>query len=195
MRIIVTGTPGTGKTTIARKLADKLNLVYINLNEELIRRGVCKYNPDIASYEITNVEQAERILDELMASYRDAVFDTLLIELVNPDLVDWVIVLRLDPYELFNRLKRERKWSGRKLCENVLAEILDYFLIKAVENVGNDKIVEIDTTGKSPEDVVQEIIQHVHSRTPQCGIVDWLGKVDPEFLIQLDLCREGKVKL
>ncbi|HDH07219.1 MAG TPA: AAA family ATPase, partial [Thermoproteales archaeon] len=33
MKILVTGTPGVGKTTIARRLAQLLKLEYINVNE------------------------------------------------------------------------------------------------------------------------------------------------------------------
>ncbi len=195
MRLVVTGTPGTGKTTIAQRLAEALRLKYVNLNEELIKRGVCRYNPDIASYEIVDIEKAESIIDNIIISHENAVFDTLIIELVNPNLIDWVIVLRLNPYYLFDRLKRERKWRGKKLCENVLAEILDYFLIEAIGSVGKGKVIEIDTTGKSIDEVLHEIIYCINTKKSQCGIVDWLSLVDPEFLIKLDLCRDGKLDL
>ena len=33
MKLIISGTPGTGKTTIAKKLAKKLNLRYIDVNK------------------------------------------------------------------------------------------------------------------------------------------------------------------
>ena len=31
--VVVTGTPGTGKTTIAKKLANKLNFYYVDVNQ------------------------------------------------------------------------------------------------------------------------------------------------------------------
>ncbi len=199
LRLVITGTPGVGKTTIAKELAARLGLEYVNLNEELIRRGVCKYNPELSTYEITDVDKAVQILDTVVESYARAVFDTLLVELLNPDLIDLVIVLRLDPRVLYRRLRNERGWVGQKLCENVLAEILDYFLIKSVENFGEDNVLEIDTTGKSIEDVINEILNFLEGRNNEkreekrVGIVSWLDKVDPSFLVCLDMCREGLV--
>ncbi len=197
LRIVVTGTPGVGKTTIAKELAARLGLEYVNLNEELIKSGVCRYNSELATYEITNIDEAVNILDSIVESHSRAVFDTLLVELLNPDLVDLVVVLRLDPLELYRRLRSRRGWTGRKLCENVLAEILDYFLIRAVENFGEDSVLEIDTTGRTIEDVVNEIVRFLevkdNRRERRVGIVSWLEKVSPDFLVCLDMCREGLV--
>ncbi len=195
MRLVVTGTPGTGKTTIASRLAEMLNLRYVNLNRELVKSGACRYNPEIFSYEVIDVEHAEKLVREILLENDNSVFDTLLVELIDPSLIDWVIVLRLNPYILYRRLREERGWRGRKLCENVLAEILDYSLVKAIESVGEDKVIEVDTTGKSVEEVIREILEKMSSCSPSHGVVDWLSVVDPEFLLKLDLCREGEDEL
>ena len=193
MKIIITGTPGTGKTSVAKRLSEKLGYEYVNLNDILIRSGVCVYNPELETHEISNIDKAIEIIDDV-TSRDNIVIDTLVVSLINPEYIDKVVVLRLDPYILLERLK-SRGWRGRKLCENVMAEILDYFLIECVENFGNDKIIEIDTTNRDVENIVDEIIQMLNKNCSRVGVVSWLSKIDPDFLLRLDMCREGVVDI
>ncbi len=191
MRILITGTPGTGKTCIGLELSRRLNYEYINLNEILVRSGVCKYNPDIDTHEIADTDRAIEIIDSVL-SRDDIVVDTLVISLIKPEDIDKVVVLRLNPKILLERL-RLRGWRGRKLCENVLAEILDYFLVESINIFGEDKVIEIDTSNKSINEVVNEIIKLLSSSRPRLGAVSWLSSVDSDFLVKLDMCREGLI--
>ena len=194
MRVIVTGTPGTGKTTVGKRLSEILNYVYVNLNEELIRRGACTYNPILDTYEVMDREIAERIADEVIEISRNLVIDTIALSVIDPDKVDLVIVLRLHPLELFKRLKYTKMWKGTKLCSNVMAEVLDYFLIEAVDCFGEEKVAEVDTTGKSVEKVVDECLSIIYGKKERRrGIVSWLSLLDPDVVARLDMCARGEV--
>ncbi|NPB00820.1 MAG: AAA family ATPase [Crenarchaeota archaeon] len=193
MRIIITGTPGTGKTTVSKIIARELNHDYVNLNEELVKRGVCRYNEKLDTHEIVNREEAEKIADEVL-DRSNIIVDTIALSIIDPDKVDIVVVLRLHPLELFRRLRCDKQWRGMKLCSNVMAEVLDYFLIEAIECFGETKIAEIDTTGKSVEEVVRECLDVIHGkRDRRIGIVSWLSALDPDVLVRLDLCARGEL--
>ncbi|MEM2459487.1 MAG: kinase, partial [Candidatus Bathyarchaeia archaeon] len=91
-----------------------------------------------------------------------------------------VLVLRRDPEEL-QKLMIKAGYSGNKLWENLAAEILDVCLVEALHAYSKDKICELNVTSRSPEDVVNEILEVIKgSRKCSIGIVDWLGKLEME---------------
>jgi adenylate kinase len=94
-----------------------------------------------------------------------------------------VFVLRRDPVEL-RKIMERCSFVGNKLWENLASEILDVCLFDALKTYGEDKICELDVTGKSVEDVVSEIIDVLEGRK-KCylGIVDWLGKLEKEGVL------------
>lgn len=128
---------------------------------------------------IIDEEAAKRKLREL-ASGRGAVVDTHVASAVPPELVEVAVVLRLDPRELKSRLEA-RGYPLPKVMENVQAEILDSCLIEAVEAFGVEKTFEIDTSGKSVEQVVDEVLRVVkEKRGAKPGSVNWLEKLGDE---------------
>ncbi|HYZ51245.1 MAG TPA: hypothetical protein VE593_10185, partial [Nitrososphaeraceae archaeon] len=81
------------------------------------------------------------------------------------------------PYELVKTLE-QRKYSLEKIRENVASEILGVTLYDALKRFGKNKIVELDTTGKTPEYIADKIILSIQQETVrQIGIVDWLSLV------------------
>ena len=56
MRIIITGSPGVGKTLIGKRLAEKLGFKFINLNEVLSKTKYVKFNPELNTFDIIDLE-------------------------------------------------------------------------------------------------------------------------------------------
>jgi len=101
-------------------------------------------------------------------------------DVVQPKDVTKVFVLRRHPEELKQTMEK-RGFKNRKLWENLAAEILDVCLYDAVRACGQDKVCEIDTTDKSVEEVVEEIVSFLEGKKPcVVGIVDWIGKLERE---------------
>lgn len=97
---------------------------------------------------------------------------------------DLVIVLRAHPKTIAERLK-ERGYSKDKIGENVEAELVDVILIEALDE--HENVIEVDTTGKTPEEVVNEILNLINSGIKRrVGIVDWT-KVYEEIIPYLRL--------
>ncbi|MEM5826220.1 MAG: adenylate kinase family protein [Candidatus Aenigmatarchaeota archaeon] len=170
MIISITGTPGVGKTTIAKALGKVLGYKVVSDFE------LAKKNKLILGYD--NKMRSYIVNEKLFRKIRlkgDFIVHGHLSHLIPNDLT---IVLRLDPKELEKRLKR-RKWKKEKIKENVLAEILDVVyadVLNAKKNKIVKKIFQIDTTGKSIKDVVKRILNIIKGREYKSENVDWIEK-------------------
>lgn len=162
MQIALTGTPGTGKTTVAGLLPYKV----VDINT-LVRGGMnLGTDPERGCLE-ADMDALARRLKEL-----DSDEISILEGHFSHHFADWSIVLRLAPSALRPRLEA-RGYSLEKIGENLEAEALDVILVEAVENCC--RVDEIDTTGKTAPEVaelVARIIKDELELPP--GQVDWL---------------------
>jgi adenylate kinase len=179
MLVLIAGTPGVGKTTVAREVAKRLGVTYVNVAELAVNEGlVAGYDSERGAYVID--EEAVRAKLRELALRGRAVVDTHVVSAVPPELVEVAIVLRLDPRELERRLKA-RGYPPSKVLENVQAEILDACLIEAVEAFGEERTFEVDASGKSVDEVVEEVLKIVKERRGgKPGSVNWLERLGDE---------------
>ena len=162
MQIALTGTPGTGKTTVARLLPYRV----IDINA-LVRGGL-NFGPDPERGCLE--ADMDGLADRLAEMETEEI--SILEGHFSHHFARWSIVLRLSPQELEPRLKG-RSYSPEKIRENLEAEALDVILVESVEFCS--RVDEIDTTGRSPQevaDLVTEIIEGKRALPP--GQVDWL---------------------
>ncbi|NPA47675.1 MAG: AAA family ATPase [Thermococci archaeon] len=159
MMIAVTGTPGVGKTTVAKLLASKLGYKYGSVRDIALRIGAAEKAGDELEIDVEalrSVRLEDTVVDGHLSHHMPA---------------DVVVVLRANPKVIAERLE-ERGYSSEKLGENVEAELVDVVLMEALEN--SERVIEVDTTGKTPEDVVEEILELLRSGTRRrVGVVDW----------------------
>jgi len=181
--VLVTGTPGTGKTAVSRLLATELRASYIEPNILLRREGIPYRYDEKRKTRIVSVErlrialrkQAARADRGLVIGSHVALGAGPLPKLVR------VVVLRCNPIVLEQRLERKR-WPKSKIGENLQAEILDICLWDAVKKYGWNRVLEIDTTGKVARHVVELIMKDLRKKRIQNQpTVNWL----------LDLKRRG----
>lgn len=168
MRVALTGTPGTGKTTIAALLPYR---VVIDLNA-LVKGGLnFGIDPERGCLE-ADMDGLGKRLKELEPVDANADTITVIEGHFSHYFANWAIVLRLDPKELKKRLEA-RGYLEKKIQENLEAEALDVILIEAVESCS--RVDEIDTTGRSPADVAALVVKIIQgeSRLPP-GQVSWL---------------------
>lgn len=164
MIIAITGTPGVGKTTVSKLLAERLGYEYVNLRDYALENDIGEMKGDELEVEV----------DELAYNFerdfkgKDVVVDGHLSHFLPADIV---IVLRAHPRLVGERLT-ERGYSKEKIGENVEAELVDVILVEALEE--NENVIEVDTTGKTPEEVVEEILELIEKGVKKrVGLVDW----------------------
>jgi adenylate kinase len=168
VRVAVTGTPGTGKTTATEHLDTDLDVLHLNdiIKDEGFSTGI---DEDRGSL----VADLDR-LSEWLDSRDDVLFES---HLAHHFAADRVIVLRAHPETIVERL-RERGDDDSKAYENAESEALDVILGEAVEEHGMESVYEIETTDRDPDEVAQEIQAVVAGeREPSAGTVsyiDWL---------------------
>jgi adenylate kinase len=185
--ILVTGTPRVGKTTVARLLAEKLNALYVNLTELALKRGLVLGKDEKRDTLVVDEQSMRRLIRKIV---EDCGEQTVVVDghyaagVVPEKPVTHVFVLRRDPVEL-RRFMEKAGFTGNKLWENLAAEILDVCLVDALKAYGDEKVCEVDASGKSVEEVVAEILEILKgSRKCRVGIVDWLGKLEREGLLE-----------
>lgn len=167
MKTALTGTPGTGKTTISKMLSDGYGMEVVDLNEVIRAHG----------YYTGWDENRHCLIVDIEALKAHPFSDGLVLEghLSHHLPVDRVIVLRTDPDVLRVRLK-EKGFSDNKIRENFEAEIIDVILVEALEVHGND-VYEVDSTGTPSISarLVWEITQGQGLERFAPGQYDWTG--------------------
>lgn len=163
-RIALTGTPGTGKTTVAEALTIPHEIVH--LGDRIEDADAAVDHDPVRDSSIVDLDA----LGEAVADYDDVLFESHLAHHLD---VDRVIVLRCDPTELETRLRR-RSVPERSIQENAESEALDLILSEAVERHGRDAVAELDTTDRPVEVVVDEVEALIRGeREPEVGVVDF----------------------
>jgi len=180
--IVVTGTPGVGKTIVSEKLAARLGAVHIDIGALVRKEKIIDGYDEKRQTLIADTEKLARRARQIIAETRKTVIidGHYATDIVPENQLTKVFVLRCHPKQLKQRME-ERGFQGMKLKENLAAEILDVCLVDAVTRVGAAKVCEINTTDKAVDDTTSEIMSILRNRK-HCaiGIVDWLGQLELE---------------
>ncbi|MBS3761032.1 adenylate kinase family protein [Halodesulfurarchaeum sp.] len=164
MRVAVTGTPGTGKTTATDRLETDLEVVHLNeiVREEGLDAGTDEKRDSV-------VADLDAVA-EYLTDRDDIVVESHLAHHLD---VDRVVVLRCDPERIETRLA-DRGESPKTRRENAESEALDLILSEAVTAHGEESIYEIETTEQTPDKTAQAIEAAIAgTREPSAGTVDY----------------------
>ncbi len=184
--ILVTGTPCTGKTTVAKQLTAKLDALYINLTE-LAKTHSLTLGEDKTRN--TTIVDEEKMRKKTAKTITAAEKTTVIVDshyaaaVVPKRYVSRIFVLRRNPIEL-RKFMEKRGFSDAKLRENLSSEILDVCLVEALQEHAKERVCELDITGKTVDAVVNEILAVLNeNKTCSVGNVDWLGMLEKEGLV------------
>ncbi len=153
MIISITGTPGTGKSSVSRILAKKLGANLIDIRG-LIEKKKIPYGWDRKrNTRIVATLDLKKAVEKRISRNKVNIVEGHLSHFLRSD---FTFVLRCNPAELQERL-RKRGWSPGKIHENMVTEILDAITIEAMDGGKSKNIYEIDTTAKKPEKIADAI--------------------------------------
>ncbi|MHB1867494.1 MAG: adenylate kinase family protein [Nitrososphaerales archaeon] len=167
-RIGITGSPGTGKKSVAIELAkiSGLNLLLINDFAIKHRFGVLR-NEEF----VVDLRRARKAID----TDGRIICGHLLPYIVPKSELDFVVVLRCSPNVLKKRY-RKRGYSPEKINENLEAEMIGVIAEKAMTVYGSKKLIEFNTTRtRVPGRVAKRVLEIMKGDgAPTFGKVDWL---------------------
>ncbi|KXH59312.1 POS9-activating factor FAP7 [Colletotrichum nymphaeae SA-01] len=146
--IIVTGTPGVGKTTHCEELARRTSLKHLSVNQ-VVKDRECHegWDDEFQSW----IVDEDKLLDAIEGDVQDGgyIIDWHACDLFPKSWIDLVVVLRVDSTTLYDRLAA-RKYPETKLQENLDSEIMEVLLQEAREAFDEEIVVEL-TSNTSDE--------------------------------------------
>ena len=164
----ITGTPGTGKTSIAGELAGRGYRV-VHLRDTV----------DPYVLERDDARDTLVIDEELWAAEFAPVEGIVEGQLAHLLPCDRVVILRCRPDVLEKRLTL-RDYPPAKIRENVEAEALDVILIETLEEHHGSQIYELDTTDKDIRECADLIERFIKGELPAWfGSIDWSAYLKP----------------
>lgn len=152
MLIGLTGTPGTGKSSVSKILETNSGYKIIHLNELIKSENLYKEVDENRDSVIADMDKISGRVSEIVEDGGSPV--TILESHLSHYIADTVVVLRASPKELDKRLS-SRGYSSEKIQENKDAEELDVILFESVE--WGNRVFEVDTTGRSLNDVASDV--------------------------------------
>jgi len=171
--IALTGTPGTGKSTVAHRLRPPLKAAEVG--DLALALGVGRRSRSAITVDLP------RLADRLLRLPRVGQPDVIVGYLAHRLPVARAVVLRLHPLDLDRRLRQRGDGDAERIA-NVGAEALDLMAIEA-RNAGAP-VVEIDVTGRSAAGVARTVEALVRDRPPSrranprwladARVTDWL---------------------
>ncbi|KAK9769029.1 putative AAA domain-containing protein [Seiridium cardinale] len=139
--IVITGTPGVGKTTHCEVLAERTGLRHLSVNQIVKDKEAHEgWDDEFQSW----VVDGDKLLDAMEddAAKGGCIIDWHACDLFPERWVDLVVVLRTDSTVLYDRLK-SRKYPEAKLQENLDSEIMEVLLQEARDSYDEQIVVEL----------------------------------------------------
>ena len=168
--LVLTGNPGVGKHTVSKILAETLGYKIIDINKEAVKETTSKQNDSID----VDVEKTKKLLEKKISD-KSLIVGHLAPFVISKELVSTVIVLRKNPYDL-TKIYEKRNYSDKKKNDNLGSEILGIITYDSIQNLGQDKTFQIDTTSITAEETAKKIT-NIINRTSKGDVIDWLTNI------------------
>ncbi len=158
MIIAVSGSSGTGKSTIASNLAKKLKYKYLDLNKFIKEKKLTgKYIKNLDTYEV-DIDKLNNYMKSFLKNNDNLIVDSHLSHYLPSKYTDYCVICKCDLKVLKKRLKL-KGYNDTKIRENLNSEIFDVCLVEATENKHN--VIIVDTSRKNVNACVNDILKKI----------------------------------
>jgi len=169
--ILITGTPGVGKSCTASAIAERIpHMKYINVGE-LVKQHKCHEGVDTEfdSF-ILDEEKLIQVMETIVEEAASETNEGLVVDFHSCDFFpqewfDLVLVLRSETAVLYDRLTA-RGYSDKKRNENMECEIMQVVLEEARESYDQEIVHEV------PSNTVEDI--HSNVERVQLWVEQWI---------------------
>ena len=132
MAIVISGTPGTGKSTYAKDLGESLDRTVINITQLLSEKGLDdEWDPNRQCF-LVDTEQLTLLQEDLVDTDPDVIIEGHLAHHLDPALAEYCVIMKCELKTLEKRL-RERGYDDEKVRENLDCEIFDVCFVESIE--------------------------------------------------------------
>ncbi|WP_455368241.1 adenylate kinase family protein [[Eubacterium] cellulosolvens] len=183
--IVITGTPGVGKSTISKIIAQKLLGIHIDCGKVALNEGITQeYDEKNKTHTIDERLLSRRLKEIITQCDSNIILEGHFIPRISGFKPKRVFVLRCHPRKIIDRLEK-KYYSKRKIAENVAAEVLDFCLKDAIQVFGRTKIFEIDNSKDKPNLIASMILIILERKIQRKSKhIDWISKLEKEGNLQ-----------
>ncbi len=173
MIILISGVPGSGKTTLAKELAKRLGCKALSVTEIVIKK---KLYVDVEKDEcgkplyVVDMDKLERYV---LSQEGCLVVEGVVVDFVPPEKVRKVIYLQAPPSVLIERMEK-KGYCKEKICSNVEAEVVGSYL-QMLRGYYGEKVVCVRSDG-ALEEVVEKALRAVNCERLPC--TDWTREAE-----------------
>lgn len=141
--ILITGTPGVGKTTTASEASERIGFKHVNVGD-IVAANSCHSGKD-EEFDTLIVDE-DKLCDILETILEEGgiIIDYHSCDFFPERWFDLILVLKSNTETLYDRLLA-RGYNDRKREENMECEIMQIVLEQAKESYNNDLIYELDS--------------------------------------------------
>lgn len=128
--IAISGTPGTGKSTLAKILVKKIKLYHLDLHHHY-QELAFSFNKKKDCYDL-NLKKVEQLLKQKIKEHPEGiVLDSHIAHLLSPKIISFCIILTCTDLKKLHQRLAQRHYHKEKIQENIEAEIFQVCLEEA----------------------------------------------------------------
>lgn len=160
VKIAISGSVGVGKTTIAKKLSEKLNYKLVELNKEAIKYKI-EDVPELQTFDF-NIDKLIFDMNNILANDNsNQVIEGHFSHFLDPKIVDYLIIISRDLKDL-KEVYKSRSYNEKKIQDNLEVESFNLCFYEGIEQgFTEEKQIFLIENNSNVDDIIDKIIEKI----------------------------------